>query len=430
VLFSPLVVNAAWRYLPGDVVVWNALAATALLASAFMKPVSWDSRLTRWLAAFVVCFLVVGLINFGREGRGLMVFIGRHSGAFMALALAAYISGLNESQRRGVLERIVPAMAIVFVFQLAYSMFESLAGEEYIIQSFDWNSSGSSYEFDAPLLDDRLQIGLISSHLTIPFKMTFTGMLGQHNHWGTQLPFFNLTFMWYLFHRRERPWWLSVLPVLTFLAAVLNTSRFGIISILVTDIVFVLLHAKLRRGIKGMLIGIPIVLLLVNAREVIELGTTYVDMTNTFEGRLDTWGSAWPQVLTRGVFDFVMGSTASTIAGIQRQFEWADFENLALSMLMEKGAVTFVVFLVMTAMTWMAGAGNDPVSRTTFRLLVVCMVLVSIWSNVLLRSTSFGVVAVLMCCLARPESRVAAGSGGRNHGDVTRLGPGQSDASV
>jgi hypothetical protein len=108
-------------------------------------------------------------------------------------------------------------------------------------------------------------------------------------------------------------------------------------------------------------------------------------------------------VLTRGPVDLLIGSPTSTITAIQRQFDWEDFENLALSMLMEKGLITFVVFMIMVIVIWRATKVLDPLSRTTLRMMVLCMVLVSLWSNVLLRATSFGVVALLLCGLILPE---------------------------
>lgn len=404
-LFLPLVLNALARILPFDVALGAALATGTVVAVAMRNDVRVPTSAERWLVAFGICFLIVGTVNYVREGRAFMVFLARHSGVFLALAITIYATHLDRDVRREVLRRVIRGMAFIFLMQCAFSVFESLSGEEYLVQSFDWNSSGSSFEQEASILEDRLQIGLISSQLTIPFKMTFTGMLGQHNHWGTQLPFYNLAFLWLLFQRPPPPWWVRVLPALTLVAAVLNTSRFAMLSILLTDIVFFATQAGVRRWIKRLIFGIPLGLILINAGDLIELGETYIDMTNTFQGRMDTWGGAWPMVLTRGPVDLLIGSPASTITAIQRQFDWEDFENLALSMLMEKGIISFMIFLIMLVKIWRATGDTDPLSRTTLRMMVVCMILVSLWSNVLLRATSFGVVALLLCGTVLPKTQ-------------------------
>jgi hypothetical protein len=401
VLYLPLGMNFLSRLIPIDVVLVNAVPVLAMLLVALSRSHRLEDRSMLYLVRFCLLFLLIGLLNFFREGRGFFAFIAKQSGVFLALALAMYFATFDPVERQAVLRKLVPVMVIGFAIQLALSVYESIVLGDFLVQSYDWNTSGAEFGSEMPNIEDRLQTGLIFSGLQLPFNTPFSGMLGQHNHWGTQLPFYNLVFVYAFLDRLVSRWWTAPAVILAPIAAIFNTSRFGVMSILIVDVAFFALAAKVPRWVKGTILAIPVLLLLVNIEAIIDLGTTYVNMTDTFGGRVETWSTAWPQVITRGVFDFVFGSTNSIIADIQRQLDWADFENLALSLMMEKGVLVMGAFLAMLVVLWNSAHASTAAERVALRLLVVCMIVVSLWSNVLFRATSFGIVAVLMCGLSK-----------------------------
>lgn len=200
------------------------------------------------LLLFVFSLCVIGLV---RIFLGFVPFrdsLGIHIGLILSGVIILYLSTFSQNSRIVIFDKLVNLLAIGFVVQLLLSIYESMRGE-IIGVGIDWLVSGFSVAdviamgglYRVDILHERF-IGnaiypslsqLLFSGLTVPFS----GMLGQHNYWGTQLPFLNLLFAIRYLETKDRTF--LILLVLVLFSIVMNTSRFGLGAILLTDIILI-----------------------------------------------------------------------------------------------------------------------------------------------------------------------------------------------
>jgi hypothetical protein len=70
----------------------------------------------------------------------------------------------------------------------------------------------------------------------------FSGLLGAHNFWGSQLPFYNLIF--YLAYEQTRKRYYLMMMGCVFAAILLNTTRVSTLTILITDLILLIRNAR------------------------------------------------------------------------------------------------------------------------------------------------------------------------------------------
>lgn len=194
---------------------------------------------------FVFFLCVIGSV---RVLIGLMPFresLGTNAGLILSGVIVLYLSTFSQNNRIVIFDKLVNLIALGFVVQLLLSIYESMSGEiigagiGWLVTGYsvaDVIAQGGVYRVD--ILHERF-IGnaiypTLSQILFGGMTLPFSGMLGQHNYWGTQLPFINLLFALRYMETKER-YFLFLLALVLF-SIVMNTSRFGLGAILLTDI--------------------------------------------------------------------------------------------------------------------------------------------------------------------------------------------------
>lgn len=403
VFFTPLLLNIVAFQLPFDVVLLNYLFATIFILSSVRIPRQTDNTVIRFFVWICLIYIFLGFINLVRDGYGLLSFLGRHYSIPVAVGITAFFLRTNPTQRKAIGLKFVHAMSVLFLVQLVFSIYESLYFSNFLVNSYDWNTANKTLEyFPALELSDRLQIDFFFNQLNIPFQMTFSGMLGQHNHWGTQLPFYFLLFGYtYFATERKYKYFLILMGFIT-ISSLLNTSRFGMIAIFVNAVFFFFILSTYSKNFKRFVGIVALLVLFYYLNVLIENIIIYIALTDTFSSRLDTWDVLGSIAFDRTLLSTLIGSPFKELQLISQKLDWVDYENLGFTLIFERGlpyAILFVGFLGLILKK--AGNLNQPEKLMAW-LLVTNIVIVSLWSNVLFRFTSFGLVAVLLCIAFLP----------------------------
>ncbi len=400
VIYFPFILYAVLLVAQFEVIYFNYLnvlfflAVIAVAKSSRHRPL--PDRFFRWCIAFNIAFVAVGFMNLLIGGVAFLNYFAKHYGVFLSTALIFYFATFRDTENIEIFNRLSLIIGGVFIIQLAYSFYESVFSDVYIVNSFDWNGTFSDFDYEGGLLNDRLQIEYFFQYLDLPIRLVFTGLLGQHNHWGTQLPFYNLIFIYqYYYSTTGRLRYLGLLG-LVLLAAILNTSRFGILAIIITDIVFFYYFTTINKRIKALFYFSFGVLLLIFAMDIYESISTYVSLTNTFSTRQDTWSYLWPVIWDRSIFEILFGSTLTDIVSFTASLDTPDFENLSYTFLFEKGLLIHIFFVLLMIRLWNKDRSAARLNRITNRLIVVNIILVSLWSNVFFRYSSVVFATLLM----------------------------------
>ncbi|MDP1678354.1 MAG: hypothetical protein Q8L88_15965 [Bacteroidota bacterium] len=407
VFFTPLLLNIVAFQLPFDVVLLNYLFATIFILSSIRIPRQTDNTVIRFFVWICLIYIFMGFINLVRDGYGLLSFLGRHYSIPVALGIIAFFLRTNPTQRKAIELKFVYAMSVLFLVQLVFSIYESFYFSDFIVNSYDWNTANKTLEyFPALELSDRLQIDFFFNQLNIPFQMTFSGMLGQHNHWGTQLPFYFLLFGYTYFATERKNKYFLVLMGFVAVSSLLNTSRFGMIAIFVTGVFFFFILSTYSKNFKRF-VGISVLaVLFFYINVIIENIIIYMALTDTFSTRIDTWDILGSIAFDRTILSTLFGSPFKELRLISQKLDWVDYENLGFTLIFERGlpyALLFVSFLGVILKN--AGKLKQP-EKLMVWLLVTNMILVSLWSNVLFRFTSFGLVAVMLCIAFLPTEEI------------------------
>jgi hypothetical protein len=250
------VVNA----LPGDLTSYSMLLVVPLALGSLLWGVRWNNfnRTQKALLAFCLYSIAVETIMFaiygiGPNRIGLQMYRTRTLGSWFLLALFWIFSAIRGSaQRERFLKRFAQGIALVFALQLFLSLNESLTGD--IIQR-DPDMLSSSYE-SRDMFSDTSSGGI--SALGLHYSLN--GMIYFFDLYGVQLIFYNLLFLTQLTQRIR---WLYVfLCVCALGAAILNTTKTGIITIAISDIAFIALQEGRFRILRSVSVIISSVILL------------------------------------------------------------------------------------------------------------------------------------------------------------------------
>lgn len=403
VFIGPLLLNLIAFQLPLDVVLINYGIAAMFLITSMLHARQSEHIVLRFFFWICVLFMIIGFLNLVREGYGLLSFLARHYGIPVALGIVAYCSRMSAENRRSISIKFTAGIGIFFLFQLGFSVYESLQSSDFLVNSYDWNTANKSLEYYSALeLKERLQIDFFFNQLNVPFQMTFSGMLGQHNHWGTQLPFYFLLFGYTYFSTDRKHKYLLVLMGLVGVASLLNTSRFGMISILINGISFFFILSAFPRWVKQFIALFAVGVLLYYLDVIIENITIYIALTDTFSSRVDTWEVLGNIMFDRSFISSLFGSPFSELQYISQKLEWEDYENLGFTLIFERGVPYAMLFVAFVSTIVVKARSLRQPERMMIWLLVVNMILVSLWSNVLFRFTSFGFVALMLCLAFLP----------------------------
>lgn len=352
-----------------------------------------------------ICLIFLGALHVYIGTSTINRYIGDSQSIFLSLAIIYYLSTFSDTDISVIFERIASFVVIAFIAQFFFSYYESVTGQ-IIAQGYDWLNEATDY-YTSQMMSRRLIFNVfgIDAANALSLKVTFSGLLGQHNYWGTQLPFYNLIFWTQYFKNRERRYLLLLSLVL--LASILNTSRFGIVAILATDIFLLNKFVVNRKHFLKICCLILFISVLAFYWDILSIRTeTYFATTDTLYGRIINYKLFLGNLFNRDIYEILFGSAAS---GVERFMIRAlgyttSLESQIFSTMITSGLIGLGFLMYFLAKIVKQSFGFHRINKELGILLVLNFVMVSLISNLAFHYSTYAFVTLIYVYIAIPRS--------------------------
>ncbi|MDP1880716.1 MAG: hypothetical protein Q8K60_07235 [Parachlamydiaceae bacterium] len=291
---------------------------------------------------FSIVFIILNSFHLV-DGNELLMAVRQSLPFAIVLGLILFLSKYNQEELTKLIERAFHLAGIMFIIQFILSAYESI-NNIYLVKDFNWALS----EINKSTIESRFILNIFSININFLsiFTHAFSGLLGHHNYWAVQLPFYNLFFL-ILYHKSGKTYYL-VLIALVLIAILLNTTRAGIITILLTDIFYVLFLNK-RKNKTYYVIAYGTLFLLIYSIFMLAVNLSYYfEQTDTLTVRSEWYTAFYQQIIGSGLRLF-FGYGISQIDQIMVNIRAYNFESAFFSILFENGLMglsLFIIFLV------------------------------------------------------------------------------------
>ncbi|MCX6168364.1 MAG: hypothetical protein NTX65_03425 [Ignavibacteriales bacterium] len=309
-----------------------------------------------------------------------------------SLALLLYFSTYSIEKKKIGIKYILLAVVPLFIIQLALSSWESHKGV-YIFGDNDWVNQ----LYIGLKIESRLIFSIVTKNLFIGqyFTLPFSGLLGQWNYWGTQLPIYNLIF-WFLFLVYKKKI-VALFLILTLISSILNTSRFGLIAIIITDLILYLKFGNKSKWVLaiGMIIFLGIIY--INWESISVGWYLYIGGSDTLTTRFNLYNYFSEKLRFMNLQSFIIGvgtkegsNLAFQISGNNNSFESEFFSKLFLTGIF--GFTALIAFLF----SFLKYFWKKNVLQKYFGILLLFnIVTVSIISNCIFNVYIFSFVTII-----------------------------------
>lgn len=352
-----------------------------------------DVRSLRYYNYGFILLCILQLAVFINDMRGTLSLIPSN---ILSLLLIHRFSKERHEVGIELLQRIFIVLGFVFVAQFVLSAYESMRGEYFGAAM----TTGDEYSIQGLDFQRRLVFSLFTQDLGIlgDLKLPFSGLVGQHNYWGTQLPFYNLLFL-YQYHVTGKRTWLF-LNVTIVVAVLLNTTRFAIGAVLITDLFFLVWDIRAKRWARrllavAMVIGFAFVW---TVRDyLIQAWEAYFELTDTITVRSEIYQRTQDYFWSQDLPSMIVGNGTKRIGALARVLspDVGSFESLFFQLLMLSGVIGVVLVIILLIAGLKDSSRLSNIDKLTLRLLVLNMVLVSVTSNLVFAFFVFSIVTLL-----------------------------------
>lgn len=387
--------------------------------------------------AFVLYLLCLSfvLINFIHllmgAGGELQVFLYNSHSFVASILILLMVAQFNDSKQVYIFKILFGCISVIFLIQLALSAYESFIGE-YFGAGAEALSDLTFY--DADPLEARFIANTLYSNMSSmlgldAFNFSFTMMLGQHNAGGSQLVFYNLVFLFAYYSNKKIQY--AILAGLVIVAVLLNTTRYALASIVITDLIFYIFIIKRRVFRQGevrnlvvlsvLIVSVALVLMLSNQDLTNAISFSEERNLDTLNGRLDIYDSVWQHLLEQDIAHMFLGNfgkefTAVTISvlGVSR-----NFESLLIHVYYAYGFVGLIVLLYcLRLLVRQCNYLIEPYSYFLY-LIVFNVIAISVISGLLFSYGIFTIVTIL-CLFVLAKSREYQGKICATEGSISR----------
>lgn len=261
----------------------------------------------------------------------------------LALAIILYLSNNKKEYTLKFLERVFFFVGIFFIIQFALSIYESM-NNMYFDNAHNW---ALTYGYSNSVRNRWLLqvVGLDFNFLNL-FAHPFSGLLGQQNFWASQLPFYNLIFL-YMFYKSRRRYFLFLI-FLVLIAVLFNTTRAAIFTIFITDIIYKLFIDRSKKYNYIIILG-SIILLCLIIIAYRNSFLSYLSQSDTLSIRLENYSLLKQFFVTRD-FPLLLGFDLKQLHKIENSYlDGFGFESYFFDVLFANGIIglfLFVFFLV------------------------------------------------------------------------------------
>ena len=155
------------------------------------------------------------------------------------LLILLFMNTIRKDECLDIFEHLFSLIAILFIAQFAFSTIESYYDFTFVTTDYGnltpGNIDATNKEFWTNTYNSRSILSLVGINFTNYFHFPFTGLLGQWNFWGSQLPFLNIIFIIMYILTKKRFYMFLLVAIIA--ATILNTTRISLIAIVVTDLI-------------------------------------------------------------------------------------------------------------------------------------------------------------------------------------------------
>ena len=286
----------------------------------------------------------------------LQFFIGRNYSAEFSLIQTAlmpflisiiiilYINSIRSGNILKIIDNVLIGLAIIFLIQFSLSLYEMYSGNPFILYGF---LKTHTLDQNMGFYQSRSLLSLIGLNINAQFSLTM--LIGHWNHSAPHLAIYNLVFL-YLYLKTKKKI-ILVLPILVFVASLLNTTRAAIITLLITDVLF---YFYLSGGKKKSILLFKRLLFIIGLYLVylisISLYEFYMITDTLFSGRMEYYyvyleyirSNFAQSIVGFGLYEAsLLGEKLRAMAG----YTGGSFESYFFTIIFTNGLIGFYLFI-------------------------------------------------------------------------------------
>ncbi len=377
---------------------------------------------------YFVCLalLLVNIVHFV-SSSGLQVFLHDSHSFVASILILLIVSQFNDRNQIYIFKVLFNYMGAMFFVLLLLSAFESYSGVYF-------GMGAEAMEDLTVYAEDPLNVRFIgnaiysdmSSMLGLDmFSFCFTMMVGQHNQGGAMLVFYNLIFLFAYYAKKETRY--AILAGLLLLAVLLNTTRFAIAAIVITDFIFYVLVIKkwvhLQWEVKAIYVfscvSFAALLVLFFSTQDLPEVLSYFQATNTdtMNGRSIIYASVAEHFLDQDIYHILIGNSGESlksaiiaVLGVIR-----NFESFIISVYYGYGlAGIIIIFYALYFFLKQGKALIEPYSYFWY-LIIFNVIAISVISGLLFSYHIYPIV-VILCLYVLVKARQSANEGVHKQG--------------
>jgi len=201
-----------------------------------------------------------------------------------------YSQSISDSKSQEFIQKCFNAVYVIFILQFVLSLIESLFNF-YFVEAYNILNKNFLEESNTYINRFIIPVPLFLN----PFNYLhfgLSGLLGQHNYWGMQLPVYNLIFLYAYLRNKERKYFIILMFVLV--AQVLNTTRTSLVLIVLSDLLmFFYLYVKTSKRSRLLIYIVTILVIIIFSDKIIALLQAIVTKSDTLTIRLNIYQYAW-----------------------------------------------------------------------------------------------------------------------------------------
>ena len=267
--------------------------------------------------------------------------------SFLQLAIPAFslllignIANKDIKKIKISMEKLFFIIGIIFIIQLTISCIESYYGTPFINYGY---TTYNSIDINTILFNKRSILGVFG--IDLPFKFPISMLIGQWNWSAPLLVFYNLIFI--TMFKNSKSFYYGILCIAVLFAALINTTRAAIISIVITDLI-VLFVMNERVKIKKFLI---LILTIYTGSITYNSIVSYFYRTDTLSSRFNYY-SAYVDIFFNHFVETIFGYgliDGAKIGAIGRSsagYGGGSFESFFFSFLFQYGLVSLLIFCI------------------------------------------------------------------------------------
>jgi len=347
VIYLPLFYEAFRITATGYQIVFYLCICGLVFAAIVSEKKRKDPSLLKTADAYIkfnILYLLIIGIQFLFYAEGISVTFYLAQGFILSLMLIFYLSRYDDAMIIDTLNTVFQFVALAFLIQFALSAYESHLGQ-YIFGDTGWIEQ--TYTMSNQELEDRIVLSAVTSTVGLSnyFLYPFSGLVGQHNYWGTQLPFYNLIFLGMFYKKRNI--YTGTLVFLVLPAIVLNSSRFGIAAIVLTDLLFAYFLFKKGRIIVTVTLSIVFFYLLYNFNAFSGGWDEYFEKTDTLSPRITSYQLLYDRFFSFDIISMIFGlgpnKSGQVVVAITG---FGSFESELLALAYTSGLIGLFIFVI------------------------------------------------------------------------------------